>query len=490
MNDLSFFQLQLRKGTLASQLPRDVLDFAKPHADEGTLFSWRWHFLLGILPVPAEDDVALEACRAACKRWTAQWQDAGRRLDQCTRAAPARAGRAVRFDESSSDTDDGVAPAGASAATAAAAPLAGLATSGVVAVNPLVPAVESSYALQFQADAVRHSVAKDMSRLFWDAPLFRDPRTKEAVSDILLKYCLMEDREYKQGLHEVVAFLYYACHRDQVLAERFAREQPSLRGSAVLALFEQVYADVSAAVYALFRRIVGEEDGGLGLARWYYVDNERDQSGVVVACERVQQDLLVRVDAPLQHLLDAEYGIQSVVYLVRWLRLLFLRELPFEQLLPMWTVLFCERFVAAAAATPFVLDNSVALYLAAQMLRHIHDGLAHDAGDALRLLMKYPPVAHVTDLLYSAIVSNVDSCLLRLATAPRLVDPRDAAPLPPEVTLRQGEALSRVVAALEQYWFRDPNASAEEQEWVTEVYIHSIARIKKVRDVLLYGMDE
>ncbi|KAK7196250.1 Rab-GTPase-TBC domain containing protein [Novymonas esmeraldas] len=487
MNDISFFALQFQKGALATQLIRDTVNFSKPHAEEGVLFTWRWHFFLGTLPLPAGDDMQLSACRTACDVWRSQWCDAGRRLDQSLRDAPRRSVKAVKFDESSSDSDDAVPSASAAAAPATGATSSG----GGGTVNPLQPASESSYALQFQADAVRQTVAKDLSRLFWDVPLFRDPHTKEVVADVLLKYCMVENREYKQGFHELVAFLYCACHRDKGMGERFARESPALRSSAFFQLFAHVYTDLPAAVYALFRRLVsdGDDGVGMGLARWYYVDNYQEQSGVVAACERVQQDLLARIDPPLQHLLDANYDIQSVVYLVRWLRLLFLREFPLEQSLHIWTILFCERFaIDVERRAAFVLDDSVALYFAVQMLRHIRGALASDASEAMRLLMRYPPTENVGDVLYAAVVSNSDSPLARYATAPRLVDPRDAPVLPADVTLRQGEVLARVIAGLEQYWFRNATATPEEQEWGTEVYIQSIAQLKKVRDVLLYGM--
>ncbi|KAG5503889.1 hypothetical protein JIQ42_07408 [Leishmania sp. Namibia] len=486
MNDLSFFVLQLRKRTLTAQLIRDTLDFSKPHAEEGALFSWRWHFFLGTLPIPAEGDVALDECRAACEQWRRQWQDASRRLDQSIREVPPKTGKAATFGESSTDSEDSSTPPSAAAASDAVSW-----TRNESTVNPLAPSSASSYALQFQADKVRQAVAKDMSRFCWDDPPFDDLRAKETVADILLKYSIMENKEYMQGFHEIVAFLYYACHRDKLIGERFVREHPTLRSAAVFNLFEMVYADMPAAVYALFRRILSEEDGCICLARWYCVDSCSGQSGVVAACERVQQDLLSRVDPALQHLLDAVYGVESVVYLVRWLRLLFLREFPLEQALRIWTTVFCERYVVVEVQrAPFVLNNSVVLYFAVAMLRHIHDALAIDHGKALQLLMKYPATMHVNDMLYAAAMSNCDSPLSRHTTAPRLVEPKDAPKLPAEVTLRQGEVLSRVIGSLEQYCFQDANATVGEEELTAAIYAESIAHLKKVRDVLLYGMGD
>jgi TBC1 domain family member 5 len=497
MNDVAFFSLHSSKNNLEDRLLRDTLDFSKVHGRGGVLLSWRWHFFLGTLPLLSDGDAQLEACHAFHEIWVRQWEEAGRRLDRTLRGAPQRKTRTVKFDEStstSSSSDGGDDNKGEVAdqaeppvlSAAASSPLSSGATE-----NPLMPVGESSYALQFQVDAVRQTVAKDMSRLFWDVPLFREVQTKEIVSDILLKYCVVERREYKQGFHELVAFLYYACHRDKVLGERLARENPALRNNPYFALFEQVYANLPAAVYALFRRMIAEEDGGLGLARWYYVENLKEQSGVVVACERVQQDLLAQVAPELQHLMDAEYDIQSVVYLVRWLRLLFVRELPFDQLLQVWTVVFCERYVQTGAGRRmYLLDDSVALYFATQMLLHIRVPLSADAGTALQLLMRYPPVEHVEELLYRAIMTNADSCLTRLATAPRMVSAVDAVALPAEVTARQGEIVAGVIKNLEQYWFCGDKVTAEELQCMTECYIQSVAQLKKVRDVLLYGVED
>ncbi|KAG5481606.1 hypothetical protein LSCM1_05630 [Leishmania martiniquensis] len=484
MNDFSFFFLQLRKQALTAQLIRDTLDFSKPHAEEGVLFSWRWHFFLGTLPMPEGDAVPLDECRAACAQWHEQWQDAGRRLNQSIRDVPRRTGKAVTFSESSTDSEDALTPP-SSAAIADALTSAREAS----VVNPLVPSSESCYALQFEADKVRQAVEKDMSRFCWDDPPFDDVGAKETVADILLKYSILEGKEYMQGFHEIVAFLYYACHRDKIMGERFIREHPALRSDAFFKLFEMVYADLPATVYALFRRILGDEDGGMSLAKWYYVESYSGQSGVVAACHRVQQDLLSRVDPALQHLLNAVYGIESVIYLVRWLRLLFLREFSPEQALRIWTTVFCERYlVVEEQRAPFILDKSVALYFAVEMLRHIHGALATDHERALQLLMKYPATTHVNDMLYAAALNNCDSPLSRYATAPRLVDPKDAPVLPAEVTVRQGELLSRVIGNLERYWLRETRATADEEELTAEIYVQSIAQLKKVRDVLLYGM--
>ncbi|KAG5508277.1 hypothetical protein JKF63_05533 [Porcisia hertigi] len=486
MNDLSFFLLHHRKQTLTTQLLRDTLDFAKPRDEEGVLFSWRWHFLLGTLPIPAGCDVKLDGCRATCEAWQREWQDAGHRLEQALRETPLRSRKAVKFSESSSDSDEPltsgskVSPANASSATADGC-----------TINPLAPDPGSSYALQFQSDMVRQAVAKDVSRLSWDVPPFDDIRTKEIVADILLKYSVVENKEYKQGFHELVAFLYYACHRDKIIGERFAQEHPALRSGTFFDLFDRVYSDLPAAVYVLFRRILSEEGGGLCLAQWYYASTSSGQSGVVAACERVQVNLLARVDPALQHLLDVVYKIESPVYLVRWLRLLFLREFPFEESLRIWTAIFCERYVVVEQQkAPFVLDNSLALYFAAQMLRHVHDVLAISAEKALQLLMRYPPTECVGDMLYAAILSNCDSPLSRHTRPPGTVSLKDAPALPAEVTLHQGEMLSRVIDSLEGCWFRDIHATSEEQEVTTEMYIQSIARLKKVRDVLLHGIGD
>ncbi|KPI89097.1 hypothetical protein ABL78_1833 [Leptomonas seymouri] len=486
MNDLAFFALHSSRNKLEEGLLRDTLDFSKFHDRDGVLYSWRWHFLLGTLPLLSDECDQLVACRSSCEAWVRQWEEAGRRLDQTLRGAPQRKARAVKFDDSSSsgsDTEEGVGQSVSSPSSAA--PRTSSATE-----NPLMPAVESSYALQFQADAVRQTVEKDMQRLFWDIPLFQEPQAKDVVSDILLKFCVMEGRDYKQGLHELVAFLYYACHRDKTLVEGLVGTNEALRSNPFFAVFEKAYANLPAAVYALFRRMITEESSGLGLARWYYAESS-GQSGVVVACERVQQDLLAQAAPALQHLLDAEYDIQSVVYLVRWLRLLFLRELAFEQLLEVWMVLFCERYVHTAMdGRAYDLDNSVALYFATQLLLHIRVLLSTDSGTALQHLMKYPPVASVGELLYHAVLANADSCLGRLTTAPQMVSAVEAVALPAEVTARQGEVLAEVIKSLEHYWFRDENMGAEELQLVTESYVRSIAQLKKVRDVLLYGVDD
>lgn len=398
-------------------------------------------------------------------------------------------------------------------------------------------------------ERIRRDIRKDVDRLHWESPLCEGLETRTAISDILLSYCVTEGRMYKQGMHEIVAFLYSIGHRDRSilsLAEDTGpsgKEAEEARGDAStlsavasgsdalrvwIALYRRVSDESSqlAWTYALFRRVMASDDvdstggaaggGGYGLASWYFspqelrersdcadsVDGVNEPTGVVVAAERVQRDLLATQDADLQRRLDSDYGIRGAVYSIRWLRLLFLREFSFRQSVAVWSALFAEMRMCRLRGRAFDLSLSLALHLATAMLTHIREDLMTESIHALQQLMHYPPLEDIRVLLCAAVRASANPLLHVCARLPRHLEARgshgqecsslgdgEAA----KVMVRQGERLSIILARLERYWFRPPDnlphSSAEESR-ATEEYVQAIAELKKVRDVLLFGVDD
>lgn len=78
------------------------------------------------------------------------------------------------------------------------------------------------------------------------------------------------------------------------------------------------------------------------------------------SCELVQDVLLKHVDAAFSFQLTHEHEVHSVVYLVRWLRLLFLREFTLTQALSVWDVIFARARVNTCLSLPNDTNDSTA----------------------------------------------------------------------------------------------------------------------------------
>jgi TBC1 domain family protein 5 len=162
--------------------------------------------------------------------------------------------------------------------------------------------------------------------------------------DILFVYCkLNPDVGYKQGMHELAAFFLWAVERDSV-------ETTVSQGN--IGIIENVLDSrfIEHDTFTLFGRIMQTGKGfydptvdrvvqrGPKGSKARTAENE---SPILVRCRRIFSDLLPRVDPGLaSHL--TELDITPQIFLLRWIRLLFGREFSFDELLPVWDVLFAE----------------------------------------------------------------------------------------------------------------------------------------------------
>ncbi|TXT07366.1 hypothetical protein VHUM_03086 [Vanrija humicola] len=65
------------------------------------------------------------------------------------------------------------------------------------------------------------------------------------------------------------------------------------------------------------------------------------QAPIIVRCNYINSQLIRRIDPQLWERLDTE-GIEAQIWLIRWIRLILTRELPFEQALRLWDGMFAE----------------------------------------------------------------------------------------------------------------------------------------------------
>ena len=156
---------------------------------------------------------------------------------------------------------------------------------------------------------------------FPDVGYFRDPEIQSDLTNILSIYSLQNPvLGYRQGMHELLALLYYACDFDSISEEQAVRLENRELGD----LLSRAW--VSADAYTLFLAIMR------GVGRWYEwrdpstslqkgLSSPNSSSGeiqpyvapIVEACNRVQSTYLKSVDPDLWKHLQAS-GIEAQIY--------------------------------------------------------------------------------------------------------------------------------------------------------------------------------
>lgn len=170
---------------------------------------------------------------------------------------------------------------------------------------------------------------------------FREPHTESMLLEVLFVYCkLNRDIGYRQGMHEVLAPILWVVSRDAIDSQSLGPDHADLDG-LTLASLDNRYVEHDA--FTLFAAIMQT------VKTFYEVGSNNEpatagllnNSPIVERSKRIHENYLQHADPELaEHLTAIE--ILPQIFLIRWVRLLFGREFPFEDLLALWDVLFAE----------------------------------------------------------------------------------------------------------------------------------------------------
>ncbi|KAL4906610.1 hypothetical protein BDW74DRAFT_150810 [Aspergillus multicolor] len=262
-------------------------------------------------------------------------------------------------------------------------------------IDPLADDEQSPWQTLRQDEQLRAEISQDVDRCLQENHFFHDPATKAKMIDILFIYSkLNPDLGYRQGMHELLAPILWVVDRDAI--EPNSREEPTPTGSddePMLRLLDSEFIEHDA--FSLFCSVMQS-------TRTYYehnthrsVNGQADAIPIILQCEHIHNDLLVATDLELADHLQA-LDILPQIFLTRWMRLLFGREFPFQEMLVIWDALFAEGL------RPELVD----FVCVAMLLRVRWELLGSDSSTALTTLLRYPsphphaPVSFVVDGLY------------------------------------------------------------------------------------------
>ncbi|KHN96237.1 TBC domain-containing protein [Metarhizium album ARSEF 1941] len=252
-------------------------------------------------------------------------------------------------------------------------------------VDPLADDPDSPWNTLRQDEIIRTEIQQDVQRLP-DEVNYHKSTVQAMILDVLFVYCKVNpDRGgYRQGMHELLAPIIYALQHDSIDAkaagnDAHAREQ-------MLHVLDSDFVEHDA--YIMFSKLMEQAqsfyevtDGSTPSSHGTQpVILQEQRSAIVDRSKFIHQVCLQKVDPELAaHLTNID--VLPQIFLIRWIRLLFSREFPLEQLLVLWD-------------TIFAVDSSlklIDLICVAMLVRIRWQLLEADYTVCLQLLLKYPP---------------------------------------------------------------------------------------------------
>ncbi|XP_037055861.1 TBC1 domain family member 5 isoform X3 [Peromyscus leucopus] len=288
--------------------------------------------------------------------------------------------------------------------------------------NPLSQDEGSLWNKFFQDKELRSMIEQDVKRTFPEMQFFQQENVRKILTDVL--FCYARENEqllYKQGMHELLAPIIFILHCDhQAFLHASESAQPRRKIPAGILthvcilpnqseemkiLLNPEYLEHDA--YAMFSQLMEtaepwfstfEHDGQKGKETLMTpIPFARPQDlgptvAIVTKVNQIQDHLLKKHDIELyMHLNRLEIAPQ--IYGLRWVRLLFGREFPLQDLLVVWDALFADG-----------LSLSLVDYVFIAMLLYIRDALiSSNYQTCLGLLMHYPLIGDIHSLILKAL---------------------------------------------------------------------------------------
>lgn len=235
-------------------------------------------------------------------------------------------------------------------------------------------------------------------------------------------------------MHELLAPMLWVVERDAV---NLGHSSKAMGEDAVIrAVYDADHIEHDA--FALFGQVMQNAKNFYEQTTHAATDNP-----MVLRSKRIVFEMLAKVDPELAAHLE-RIDIMPQVFLMRWIRLLFGREFPFDDLLTMWDVIFAND-------TSLEIVDHICLVM---LLRIRWELMDSDYNGALTLLLRYPPLPKdiapqslVMDALYlREHMHNEGGGYLVLKHTDRPLQPGDRPATPPALQ-RNITAFSGVNAA-------------------------------------------
>lgn len=224
------------------------------------------------------------------------------------------------------------------------------------------------------------TIILDIERIFPGLTLFQNIKVKKDIVELLFVwYKLNQDIGYRQGMHEIVSLIYLLVHNESFTMpdHGFANSEQNRT------TFEIFNADaILPDTFHMFTVFM------INPQESFYMEKN-----LLSNCENFNR-LLHDFDYDLYYYLNTKLGLESQIWLIRWLRLLFIRELTLPIVLPLWDKLISfqkiKNFSNLTSNSDFntILNDLILILLLKIKKKLIID--CQDYSDVLKLLLNYP----------------------------------------------------------------------------------------------------
>ncbi|XP_069675609.1 TBC1 domain family member 5 [Periplaneta americana] len=271
--------------------------------------------------------------------------------------------------------------------------------------DPLSQKAESIWHQYFCDKELRAVIRQDVVRTFPGVDFFRKNMIQDAMVNILFCYARENPTMcYRQGMHEILAPLLFVLHCDHQ-ALLHTKEQVPI-SDVIAEVLDPAFLEEDA--YTLFCRIMS------GIESCYRINDltptptgyfpanlqspqgngsdSRSENEVVAQLNWIRDNLLAPTDPQLYEHLQ-QLDIPLPLFGIRWLRLLFGREFPLQDLLVLWDAIFAE-------GDNFELVNYVVV---AMLVAIRYQLLSGDYTTCMTYLMRYPGAVDITYIIEHAL---------------------------------------------------------------------------------------
>eukprot|EP00039_Didymoeca_costata_P014653 m.239350 g.239350 ORF g.239350 m.239350 type:complete len:762 (-) comp16067_c0_seq1:7335-9620(-) len=220
--------------------------------------------------------------------------------------------------------------------------------------NPLALDDDAPWQKHFADAEFKKLIDQDVKRTFPEIEFFRNDQVQEDLLNILFCYSrLFPELSYKQGMHELLAFIYMVVYEDKCDSSdpEFANYPEQMK-----VVLDAKY--VAHDAFLMFSKIMdvatswfmqNKSKPRRGKKKISPVDqtpfqgpaSESASSEILIKLDRIHKVLLKNYDPELFHRLQM-LDIASSVYGLRWIRVLFAREFTIKQTLRLWDALLAD----------------------------------------------------------------------------------------------------------------------------------------------------
>jgi len=224
------------------------------------------------------------------------------------------------------------------------------------------------------------AIVADVDRLFPEYPRYfiQNISNRRLIITILFLWCQLNAIPYYQGLHELCGVIYMVFLSESIPQDspnKSVKQMSKLDNEILLLMDPKAVADDTFSAFSILMKPIITK---------YYSDGALLQ-------ETIMFDLkLHQCDKFLYYLFKNKFKLDSRIWLMRYLRLVLIREVGLSTSLKLWDRLICFSFLQ----NPFQSDIDITLlipFIILIMLSLIKQRLiVSDYGDVLYLLLHYP----------------------------------------------------------------------------------------------------